>query len=179
MAKTSQVQKGFLNMAGEFLVAAELNRRHILSAVTFGNSKSADVWAFGASSRRVARIEVKTTRDHSKAWVIGNKILVAENWTRDTFWILVLLPSPPSDGPANDSVRGRHAPRFFGFTAKELGKMMMSKHKVYCQKYYNTHGSDYTGLGVPKLSVVDAHQFENQWNKISDQVGAVTASSPN
>ena len=38
--RVSQDDKNFMSMAGEFLVAAELNRRRILSAVTYGLRKS-------------------------------------------------------------------------------------------------------------------------------------------
>ncbi len=53
--------KVFTNLAGEFLVAAELNRRHILCSVTYGAAKSADVFAFSDDSGRVVRVEVKST----------------------------------------------------------------------------------------------------------------------
>ena len=38
--------KAFTNLAGDFLVAAGLNRRHILCSATHGAAKSANVLAF-------------------------------------------------------------------------------------------------------------------------------------
>ena len=37
-----QERKSFLNLAGEFAVASELNRRGVHAAVTYGTSKRAD-----------------------------------------------------------------------------------------------------------------------------------------
>lgn len=116
MSKLTQEERGFLNMAGEFLVAAELNRRQVLSAVTYGKSKSADVWAFDGRSRRAVRIEVKTTGAKRKSWVVSNKTLRPENWSEDCVWVLVKLPGPNMDGPpVDDAVRGRHAPLFYPY----------------------------------------------------------------
>ena len=171
MPKLSQDEKGFLNMAGEFLVAAELNRRKILSAVTYGNSKSADVWAFDSNSQRAARIEVKTTREGGKGWVIGNKALIADGWSSDLFWVLVLLPPPLSSGLfADDAERGRHVPRFFIFTAKELGKIITARHYLYGKKYFAKYKLEWHGKGLPIMPFMEAAPYENQWKKIEKRV---------
>jgi len=87
----TQDGKAFLNMAGEFAVASELNRRSILASVTSGSSKSADVFALTADMKRVVRIEVKTT-DKEK-WPIGRRGTQSEP-APDVVWILVRLPPP-------------------------------------------------------------------------------------
>jgi hypothetical protein len=73
-----------LNLAGEFAVASELNRRRILASVTYGSSKSADVFAMSPDMRRVVRIEVKTT-DKGK-WPIGNKAIRVDANSDDVIW---------------------------------------------------------------------------------------------
>jgi hypothetical protein len=171
MPRLSQEEKGYLNMAGEFLVAAELNRRQILSAVTYGNSKSADVWAFSSDSRRAARIEVKTTREGRNGWVTGDRSLIKDGWDKELFWVLVLLPPPQSDGPPNnDADRGRHVPRFFVFTAKDIGELVTAGDQKYRQNYLARHNRKWTGKGVPKVFLGEAAPFENQWKKIEAQV---------
>jgi hypothetical protein len=43
---SKQAQKYHLSLAGEFFVAAELQRRGVAAAVTYDNAKNADVVAF-------------------------------------------------------------------------------------------------------------------------------------
>jgi len=61
-----QEDKAFLNLAGEFAVASELNRRRVLASVTYGASKCADVFALSPDMTRVVRIEVKATNPKKK-----------------------------------------------------------------------------------------------------------------
>lgn len=86
MPSISQDEKNFLGMAGEFLVAAELNRRYLLSAATYGTAKSADVWAFNEDTHRAVRIEVKTTSIENRRWAVGMKALQREGWNPDVFF---------------------------------------------------------------------------------------------
>jgi hypothetical protein len=58
---STQLQKYHLSLAGEFFVAAELQRRGISAAVTYGYAKSADVVAFSMSGEKAVVIEVKST----------------------------------------------------------------------------------------------------------------------
>ena len=67
----SQQQKYSLNLAGEFYVAAELNRRGIFASVTYGAAKNADVLAFDQQSHQTAVIEVKTTAFPNKKMDYG------------------------------------------------------------------------------------------------------------
>lgn len=56
-----QAQKYHSSLAGEFFVAAELQRQGIAAAVTYGNAKNADVVAFSISGDKAVVIEVKST----------------------------------------------------------------------------------------------------------------------
>jgi hypothetical protein len=58
---TNQPEKYHLAMAGEYFVAAQLQRLGVSASVTYGNAKRADVVAFSESSDRVVEVEVKTT----------------------------------------------------------------------------------------------------------------------
>lgn len=171
MAKRSQEEKNFLSMAGEFLVAAELNRRKILSAVTYGAAKSADVWAFDESSKRAVRVEVKTTGQESKKWVIGEKALVKENWDKDDFWVLVLLPSPqPNTATTSNEIRGQHTPRYFVFSSEELGRLLSTGDERNRTAYITRHNTEFTGKVVPNFPVSEALEIENRWDKIENRV---------
>ena len=141
----SQQQKYSLNLAGEFYVAAELNRRGIFASVTYGAAKNADVLAFDQQSRQTAVIEVKTTAVPNKKWITGRHSIDKNSIDSQSFWVLVLLPNQENtDG----------SPRFFVFTSQELVEKV----------------SDQDSKGVYSLSLDDAEamQAEGQWAKITD-----------
>lgn len=156
MAKTTQKDKSFLNMAGEFAVASELNRRNVLASVTYGASKAADIFALSDDLRRVVRIEVKTTPDKrtKTRWVLGKKI--TEQPSSDVFWILIQLP-PPGESP-----------RFFVFAEQEIHDIWQ-KEKDECDRKFearNHHKSD--NIGVPGITFCDEILAnENRWDKIA------------
>jgi len=171
MGKISQDHKSFLNMAGEFLVAAELNRRKVQAAITYGTSKSADVWSFDAESNRAIRVEVKTTGEASGNWVVGDRALVREAWDPDLFWVLVLLPSPhPDTADTHDELRGKHSPRFFVFSSEEMGRLMSRRDDDYRSGFRARHGVEFAGPGVLKVPFQEAAPFENLWRKIESRV---------
>lgn len=169
MPARSQDEKCFLNMAGEFLVAAELNRRHILSAVTYGTAKSADVWAFDSCSNRAARVEVKTTGPGSRKWVVGEKPLTAPT-NPDVFWVLVMLPEPHPPGVSDDGKRGQHAPRFFVLTSGEIKRVRRAAAEKYIAAFREKHGREFAGPGVATIRVDEVKQFENHWEKLEKRV---------
>ena len=53
-------EKHFLNMAGEYGVCAELNKRNIFSSIPYGNHKAADIIIF--KDDKIFPIEVKTKK---------------------------------------------------------------------------------------------------------------------
>ena len=165
-AHQSFVEKIFLNLAGEFLVAAELNRRRVLCSVTYGASKSADVFAFDATTKRLVRIEVKaTTKSH---WPVGTRALDKAAWTSGCVWVLVNLPIP-LDEPTNDAqIRGEHAPRFFILTAPELGALAQAGFDAYSRRYEVKHGVPYSQPGVPQVTLLQAAPHESRWDKITN-----------
>jgi hypothetical protein len=143
--------KIFTNLAGEFLVAAELNRRHILRSVTYGASKSADVFAFNEDSGRVVRVEVKSTdkmRGDKTAWVIGQRGIKAG--ATEHIWIFVLLPDPLDKRTDDDCERGRHTPRFFVLTGAEVQELGEEAHEEYNRKYQAKHGEPYPSSPLKK-----------------------------
>ena len=158
----SQQQKYSLNLAGEFYVAAELNRRGIFASVTYGAAKNADVLAFDQQSRQTAIIEVKTTAHPNKKWITGQHSIDKDNIHPQLFWVLVLVP---------DKGNTDTAPRFFVFTSKELVEKVSAIHDSYSASYLAKHGVPFQdSRGVYSLSLEDAEtmQAEGQWSKISE-----------
>lgn len=158
----SQQQKYFLNIAGEFYVAAELNRRGIYASVTYGAAKNADVLAFDRQSRQTAVIEVKTTASPNKKWLTGGQSIDKDSVHPQLFWVLVLLPG---EGNTESS------PRYFVFTSKELVEKVAETHRVYSQQYHSRPGVPFQdSKGVYSLTLDDAEamQAEQQWEKITE-----------
>jgi hypothetical protein len=149
--KTSQRDKSFLSMAGEFAVASELNRRRVLASVTYGASKATDIFALSDDMRRVVRIEVKTTA--KRRWVLSKN--VAAPPSQDVFWVLVQLPSPGQP------------PRFFVFSAQEMYDIWREDTDEFERSYEARRGHMFEGLGVPHVSL-DARVLacEGKWDKV-------------
>lgn len=159
----SQQQKYSLNLAGEFYVAAELNRRGIFASVTYGAAKNADVLAFDQQSRQTAVIEVKTTAGSNKKWLTGRHSIDKNSIDVQLFWVLVLVPGIEDGTDA--------APRFFVFTSKELVEKVSENHDAYRMGYQEKHGvpfQDNKGVYSLSLNEAEAMQAEGQWGKIAD-----------
>ena len=167
MARSTQEYKNLIGLAGEFLVAAELNRRGIHAAVTYGSSKSADVYAFQKDANRAVRIEVKSTPAGSKKWLVGRKATLPENWRTNVFYVLVLLPPPVGPGSAKtNAVRGVHSPRFYVLESEELGHLLAEEHDKYLAGYHIRNRKEFTAKGVPQLPIRLAEIHEDRWDKI-------------
>lgn len=158
----SQQRKYSLNLAGEFYVAAELNRRGIFASVTYGAAKNADVLAFSQQSRKTAVIEVKTTASANRKWITGQHSINKNSIDPQLFWVLVLVPGIEEADTA---------PRFFVFTSKELVEKVSENHDTYRARYQEKHGTQFQDSGGVYnllISEAEAMQAEGQWAKISD-----------
>jgi hypothetical protein len=159
----AQEEKAFLNLAGEFAVASELNRRHVLSSVTYGAAKGADVFAMNPDMTKVVRIEAKTT--DKRQWPIGQRATRVTALSSQVFWVLVHLP-PPLEGPAADHAeRGNHTPRYFVLSAREVYELWRRSADIYEKAYFDRHGRQFEGLGVPNITVTDAEPLEGKWGR--------------
>ena len=158
----SRQQKYFLNIAGEFYVAAELNRRGIFASVTYGAARNANVLAFDQASRQTAVIEVKTTALPNKKWITGQHSISLDSNHPQSFWVLVLLPD-------DENTQGR--PRFFIFTSQELRDKVSENHRGYSERHQASRVTAFQDSRRDTsllLEEAEAMQAEEQWSKISD-----------
>lgn len=153
----TQEEKHFLNLAGEFLVAGELNRRQVMCSVTYGFSKQADVIALGMKTRKSVWIEVKTT--NRQEFIVGDKALDERFVSPDTFWVLVHLPD-----------NKKQPPRYFVLSSEELHKRAKSHFESYNKQYRERHGHDYDQPGVHKLGIEEVNDYESKWQKIESAI---------
>jgi len=161
----SQDDKVFLNLAGEFAVASELNRRRILASVTYGASKSADIFALNRDMTRIVRIEVKTTQKGK--WPIGVKATKPTPASADVIWVLVQMPDPLVGSTTDHAQRGAHALRFFFLTAEEIYEAYKGPADRFNAGYQVRHGKPFDeSRGVPNVRLQDVENFEGQWEKV-------------
>ena len=151
----SQLEKYHLAMAGEYFVAAQLQRLRVAASVTYGNAKKADLLVFSATEDRVVRIEVKCTE--KLEWVIGNEIPTPSSKP----WVLVGLPPRMVD-----------APKFYVLTQEELNKVLVDQYLPYWRDYEHRHGEPYPEdrAKVIKVGVKSVVLYENKWDSIIKQL---------
>lgn len=167
---SDQESKSLLNLAGEFAVASELNRRGVHAAVTYGASKRADIFAIGKDSERLVRVEVKCT-DKGR-WPIGARGATAPGADADRArWVFVLMPPPLGLAPSPED-RAVAAPRFFVLTPADVFAAFKRGADKFNEGYRARHGKDYDKLGMPNLSMGDVEPFESRWDLIVDVVNA-------
>lgn len=151
---SKQAQKYHLSLAGEFFVAAELQRRGVTAAVTYGNAKSADVVAFSASGERAVVIEVKSTSQPK--WVVGGAVPPATVKP----WVFVYLPKDQTQAPC-----------YYVLTQSDLESILGPLNAEYRRKFKEKRGFEYGDRrGVENLTRKQAEPFLNAWEKIIDQV---------
>ena len=152
--RTSQAEKYHLAMAGEYFVAAHLQRRGLLASVTYGNAKRADVVAFSDSSDRVIVIEVKTTG--KPEWTFSGRISTKS----EKPWVFVHLPKDSEEPP-----------KFFVLTQSQLHAILAPLDEEWCRKYKEKHDREYGDKPwVVNISPKLLADYENKWGAIIDQL---------
>jgi hypothetical protein len=153
---TRQTEKYHLAMAGEFFVAAQLQRLGLLASITYGNAKSADVVVFKDGSDRVVVIEVKTTKQPQ--WTFGGRISTESKKP----WVFVQLPED-CDQP----------PKFFVLTQSELFAILAPLDEEWCAGFKAKHGREFDEKSwVTNISskLLQDNGHENKWGAIIDQL---------
>jgi hypothetical protein len=147
---TRQQEKYFLSMAGEFFVAAQLNRLKIPATVSYGNAKKADIIAFNEGRNSFVSIEVKASSKGK--WVIGERVPEPS----DKIWIFVHIPEIEDKSP-----------EFYIMTQKEIHTVLKIKEIEYWNNYKNKHGKEYGDKkGVASMIKNLAVPYRDKWDII-------------
>ena len=144
-----QAHKHSLGLAGEFLVAGELQRRGIIASVTYGTAKKADVIALSPSLSSAVVMEVKSTSNPK--WVLGNSLPDKS----EKLWVLVHLPKLQTESP-----------RYFIITSRELNHKLAPIDAKYRSDFLKKHKVKFQGKGVFSFKLEQAEEFEGKWEKI-------------
>lgn len=150
MAKT-HTEKQFVQMAGEFGVVSELFRRNLQATLTYGNSKSADVFVLSPDCSRAVKVEVKSTIV-STGWIVGKQALYPR---QHIVWVFVYLPTTPDTVFSSAQVAeiGKSAPRHYIMTSAEVADLYKTK-------------DDNKGNPI-KFTIGDLQTFQNSWFKVA------------
>lgn len=150
------IPRYLLNLAGEYRVTSELNKRGAFATVTYGNRKSADVYAIGENGKAL-KIEVKASQRKSFVTGIGQKRLGGVSRAPD-FWVLAqFLPT---------------SERFFVLSNAEICAVQKKRNRKYARAYEIRNGRKLDiSKGVDNVTVKDVEIHEGQWKKLIDQMG--------
>ena len=151
-----------LNLAGEYRVCSELNKRGVFATVTYGNHKGVDVYAISDQGDLAVRIEVKTSQQGNFVTKLTQKGSADDRRTPD-FWVLCQIK-------AGDYSSFRE--RFFILTHKEISRIQAKRNKIYGAKYLARHGSEFDfSKGIDNVKLADVEAFEDGWDKILVRLG--------
>ena len=151
---SKQKSRYHLSMAGEYLVAAQLQRLELMSSVTYGNAKSADVIAFNSTSDKATVIEVKTSSKGK--WPIGSRVPDPSN----KLWVFVHLPESVIE-----------TPEFFILTQEDIHNELKPEQDLYFKNYKEKHGVEYGDKpGVAALKIKHAEKYKDKWSTIVDSI---------
>lgn len=149
---TRQHDKYQLAIAGEFFVAAQLQRMGVSASVTYGHAKRADVIAVSRATGRAISIEVKTSS--KSRWPVGNRVPQPSEQP----WVFVHMP-----------VDRDSSPEFFVLLQSELHTALAPGEAQYLEKFKARNGKEYGDKtpGVAAAKLTDVAQFKNNWECIT------------
>lgn len=148
---TKQADKYQLAIAGEFFVAAQLQRLGVSASVTYGNAKRADVIAVSRETGRAVSVEVKTSS--KSRWPVGRRVPVASSQP----WVFVHMPTEQFEPP-----------EFFVLLQSDLQLALAPREAAYMDRFEAKHGRKY-GEGTPGVAAAlrsEIAGFKDNWQCI-------------
>ena len=164
----AKIPSYLLNLAGEYRICSELNKRGVFATMTYGNRKGVDVYAISDRQERALKIEVKTAQINRFVTNITRRGLDKDHPDAPDFWVLFqILPDQ------NETFKER----FFVLTHREICKVQKGVSQAWEKGYFERHGKQFDRTkGVDGVNVAHVEQFENHWAKIIDQFGGPATS---
>jgi hypothetical protein len=142
--KQPQTEKHFLNLSGEYGVCSELAKRNILSSLTYGNHKAADVIVINPDTRQSLVVEVKTTRSNRILTGFFQKYTTPDSPHPD-FWIIVHIDE-------------NNLSNYYILSHLEMAEIQMKRNGMSEWKHLK---------GVDNILLKDINLFYNDWDKIT------------
>lgn len=160
----AKIPKYLLNLAGEYRICSELNKRGVFATITYGNRKGVDVYAISDRKERALKIEVKTAQQGKFVTSITQKGLDKNRPDSPDFWVLFqILPGQ----------NATFEERFFILTHEEICGVQKRRNNEWQNQYFKRHGKRFhiKSKGVDQVKVKDVEPFEDQWAKIIKRFG--------
>lgn len=146
------LDKDFLNLAGEYQVAAELLKRGIFATITYGNRKGADIYAIRPDTRKLAVIEVKAS--NSQRFVTSFYQKYRDELTpHPDFWVLCGL--------------GGQDEEFFVLSHAELARAQGERNSPTQHLTWEQH-AELASKGVDNVLAASIAEHRDRWEKIVD-----------
>ena len=157
----TKIESYLLNLAGEYRVCSELNKRGVFATITYGNRKGVDIYAISDAKNRALKIEVKTSQHGRFVTGITQKCLEDSPHAPD-FWVLCNIKAGAADA---------FTERFFILSHNAICRIQKNRNQNYADKYKVRHGKapDLKG-GVDNVTIADVEQYEDHWSSIIKRV---------
>ena len=153
----AKIPSYLLNLAGEYRICSELNKRGVFATLTYGNRKGADVYAISDRQERALKIEVKTSQRNNFVTNMTRKGW-ADDPTAPDFWVLFQL-QPKRDGTYSE--------RFFVLSHDEICAAQARRNQIYADAYQAKHGKPpSSAAGVDNVKLKDVEEYKDAWAKI-------------
>jgi hypothetical protein len=130
----AKISKYLLNLAGEYRICSELNKRGVFATVTYGNRKSVDVYAISNRKERALKVEVKTIQQGNFVTNITRKGLDKDPHAPD-FWVLFQIRPDQNAG---------FKERFFVLTHREICRAQKARNQAFAREPSHAAGSSST-----------------------------------
>ena len=141
-------------MAGEFFVAAQLQRLGASASVTYGNAKRADVVAISRKTNQAVVLEVKSSS--SESWIVGGRVPLPSS----QLWVFVHLP-----------VSSNEPPEYYILDQATLHRELSSAEQAYFARYEAKHGVAYGSKpGVAKATRSALATYRDNWQPILERL---------
>lgn len=146
------LDKYYLNLAGEYRVAAELLKRGIFATITYGNKKGADIYAIGQESRKAAVIEVKASNSQRFVTSFYQKYR-EELAPHPDFWVLYRFVAGEDE--------------FFVLSHAEMAQAQGERNHPGQQLTWEEH-AERVSKGVDNVIAPALTAYRDRWDKIVD-----------
>lgn len=150
-----QLDKGQLNLAGEYRVASELFKRGLFATITYGNMKGIDIFAIGANQKTTI-IEVKASQ--TRRFVTGfYQKYKSEGQKAPNFWVLCSF--------------GLETERLFVLSHKEMAIVQGFRNAPNKSLTHSEHALK-AAKGVDNVPIALVEPYEDAWHKIVEYCNA-------
>jgi hypothetical protein len=158
-----RIPQDLLALAGEYRVCSELCKRGVFATVTYGNRKSADLYAIDDTGRRALRIEVKTSQRRQFVTSISQKGLY-DDPAAPAFWVLCQMVLGDD---------GAFTEKFFVLSHEEICKVQATCNRTYVDSFLARRGREPDmSKGVDNVTLKDVEEFEDKWFKIVEAMAS-------